>query len=601
MNETKKQNDVLRRTFLKLALVLFDIFAVNFAYYMALVLRFYVNHQFHEIAAYYFPLFYRFAPYYTVCCIAVFWAFKLYNGMWRFAGFNDINRVVYANLVTCAIQIVGTMLFVGRMPRTYYALGAMIQFALIFTSRFLYRILTVEMIKLSRGRDAIFNVMIVGAGETAMGLLRQLESDENSAARPVCILDLHSSEPGRLFDGLPVLTGIESIPGASRQYEIKNTIIADPLLTAENRKQIKSSCQKAGIEVQDYTGYLRGDSVGLTLQRLMEYTSCPVSVSSDGSVESFANGEAALMSYPGIRDVQSITVRDGRLFVELVTHRVAPLTVFYITNRPDVALIAEKYGVDRIWIDLETIGKEERQRNMNTVKSHHKIEDVAAIKPLLTRAELLVRVNPWYEGSKDEIDAVIAGGADMIMLPYWKSVEEVDKFLAAVNGRCRTTLLLETKEAVACVDEVLKRRFDEIHIGLNDLSISYGTTFMFELLSNGTVEMLCGKFKQAGIPYGFGGIAKLGDGLLPAEKIIMEHYRLGSTRAILSRTFCDQSKIESVEEIDRVFRENMEALKEYELSMADVTQEEFVRNKMEIAKAVDEIVTQIKRARSNEL
>ena len=238
---------------------------------------------------------------------------------------------------------------------------------------------------------------------------------------------------------------------------------------------------------------------------------------------------------------------------------------------------------------------------MNTVKSHHKIEDVAAIKPLLTRAELLVRVNPWYEGSKDEIDAVIAGGADMIMLPYWKSVEEVDKFLAAVNGRCRTTLLLETKEAVACVDEVLKRRFDEIHIGLNDLSISYGTTFMFELLSNGTVEMLCGKFKQAGIPYGFGGIAKLGDGLLPAEKIIMEHYRLGSTRAILSRTFCDQSKIESVEEIDRVFRENMEALKEYELSMADVTQEEFVRNKMEIAKAVDEIVTQIKRARSNEL
>jgi len=169
-----------------------------------------------------------------------------------------------------------------------------------------------------------------------------------------------------------------------------------------------------------------------------------------------------------------------------------------------------------------------------------------------------------------------------------------------VNGRCKTTLLLETKEAVECVDEVLKRRFDEIHIGLNDLSLSYGLTFMFELLSNGTVEMLCKKFKKAGIPYGFGGIARLGDGLLPAEKIIMEHYRLGSTRVILSRTFCDQARIQSIEEIDCVFRENMENLRDYEQSMADVTQEEFVRNKAEISRAVEDIVTQITRARSNE-
>ena len=38
------------------------------------------------------------------------------------------------------------------------------------------------------------------------------------------------------------------------------------------------------------------------------------------------------------------------------------LVLFYITNRPDVAIIAEKYGVDRIWIDLERLGKEERQK-----------------------------------------------------------------------------------------------------------------------------------------------------------------------------------------------------------------------------------------------
>ena len=92
-----------------------------------------------------------------------------------------------------------------------------------------------------------------------------------------------------------------------------------------------------------------------------------------------------------------------------------PLTLMYITNKPDVALIAEKYGVDRIWIDLETLGKEKRQHNMNTVKSKHSIEDIKRIKPLLTSSEMLVRINPWNDNSEKEINDVIAAGVDMIM------------------------------------------------------------------------------------------------------------------------------------------------------------------------------------------
>lgn len=276
------------------------------------------------------------------------------------------------------------------------------------------------------------------------------------------------------------------------------------------------------------------------------------------------------------------------------------LNLFYITNRPEVALIAEKYGVDRIWIDLESLGKEKRQKNLDTVKSHHTVTDISLIKPLLTKSELLVRVNPWNKGSASEIEDVIAAGADIIMLPYWKTVDEVRLFLDAVNKRCKTTLLLETKEAVDCIDDVLTMGgFDEIHIGLNDLHLSYGMTFMFELLADGTVEMLCNKFKSAGLAYGFGGIAKLGDGLLPAEKIIMEHYRLGSTRAILSRSFCDNDKIESIEEINRIFKNNMAAMIKYEISMNDVTIEEFDKNKAEVANLVDIIVEKIKKNRNS--
>ena len=267
----------------------------------------------------------------------------------------------------------------------------------------------------------------------------------------------------------------------------------------------------------------------------------------------------------------------------------------YITNNADVALIAQKYGVDRVWIDLETLGKEERQKGLDAVKSQHSVDDIKRIKPLLTTSEMLVRVNHWYDGSVNEINAVIEAGADMIMLPYWKTVEEVQDFVDTVGGRCKTTLLLETKEAVDIVDDVLSiPGVDEIHIGLNDLHLSYGLDFMFELLTNGTVEKLCEKFKTAGLPYGFGGIAKIGDGAVPAEKIILEHYRLGSTRAILSRTFCDNAKIESIEEIDRVFRTNMAELREFEEYAAEAKDQIFKDNRIELIEAVEKVVAKVR-------
>lgn len=272
-----------------------------------------------------------------------------------------------------------------------------------------------------------------------------------------------------------------------------------------------------------------------------------------------------------------------------------PLSLIYITNTPAVALIAEKNGVDRIMIDLETLGKEERQKNMNTVKSHHTVADISTISNVLTRSELLVRVNPWNEKSSEEIETVIAAGADRIMLPMWKSAKEADNFLRAVNSRVHTILLLETKEAVEYVDDVLENPLlDEIHIGLNDLHLSYGMTFMFELLSDGTVEYLCDKFKKKGIQYGFGGIARIGEGTLPAERIVMEHYRFGSTRAILSRSFCNTEEIKDIKIIEAIFSENMTRLRDYEKSLAFKTDDDYIENTQAIKCCVAEIVRKIK-------
>ncbi len=269
-----------------------------------------------------------------------------------------------------------------------------------------------------------------------------------------------------------------------------------------------------------------------------------------------------------------------------------PLKLMYITNNLDVALIAEKYGVDRIWIDLETLGKEERQKNMNTVKSKHTIGDILKIKTHLSHAEMLVRINPWNDNSPKEIDAAINAGADIIMLPMWKTDIEVINFILAVKSRVKTSLLLETREAVECLDKILDiDGFNEIHIGLNDLHLSYNLSFMFELLSNGVVECICEKLKKKGIVYGFGGIARLGEGDIPAEKIILEHYRLGSTRAILSRSFCNTELISSLSEIDNIFKVNMERLRKFEYSVAKNANEVvFEKNILDIRQSVDRVV-----------
>lgn len=275
-----------------------------------------------------------------------------------------------------------------------------------------------------------------------------------------------------------------------------------------------------------------------------------------------------------------------------------PMKLFYITNKLEVALIAERYGVDRIWVDLEIMGKAERQKHMDTVKSHHSIRDIRTISKLLSKAELMVRVNPWHEGSIDEIERVIAAGADRIMLPMWKSYEEADAFLRAINGRVKTNLLLETREAVECLDEILEHPLlEEIHIGLNDLHLSYGLTFMFELIPNGMVEAICKKIKAKGIPFGFGGIARLEEGLLPAEKIIIEHHRVGSTMANLSRSFCNTDKVEDLSEVEKVFAENMQKIRNFEETLSDLTDEDYEENSKEIKKCVRIIVATIKERR----
>ena len=269
------------------------------------------------------------------------------------------------------------------------------------------------------------------------------------------------------------------------------------------------------------------------------------------------------------------------------------LKLMYITNIPEIAVIAENAGVDRIFIDMEFIGKDKRQRGLDTVKNHHTIQDIRNVRKVIHKSELLVRINPIHTGyadymdSKEEIDAVIDSGADILMLPYFETPEEVEKFVEYVDGRAVTMPLLESAKAVERLDEILAiDGIDQIHIGLNDLSLDLGRKFMFEILADGLIDQISNKLRNAQIPFGFGGFGRVGQGMLPAEKIIKEHYRLGSCCAILSRSFCNTKLITDLNEIKKIFNEGLEEIREYEKTCTG----EFEENHQELIEIVRGIV-----------
>lgn len=273
------------------------------------------------------------------------------------------------------------------------------------------------------------------------------------------------------------------------------------------------------------------------------------------------------------------------------------LNLMYITNNPAVAEIAQRSGIDRIFVDMEYIGKEERQKGLNTVKSRHTVQDIRNIQAVLTTSELLVRVNPIHEktseyaSSETEIETAIETGGKVLMLPMVKTAKEAERFVRAVDGRAKTMLLIETAEANENIDELLRvDGVDEVHIGLNDMHLAYKKKFMFELLTDGTVERLCEIFQKKGIPYGFGGIARLGYGMLPAEKIIVEHYRLGSTKAIVSRSFCNANMGIPLGEVERLFLPGVAQIRAFEKEVDSYTPQQFAENRKEVECLIQEII-----------
>lgn len=270
------------------------------------------------------------------------------------------------------------------------------------------------------------------------------------------------------------------------------------------------------------------------------------------------------------------------------------LQFLMIVDDPEIARHVAANAVTRLFVDLEHMGKAERQGHLDSWKSRQNLADVGRIREAAPEAHLLVRINPLNADSRTEIDEVVALGADSVMLPMFQSCDDLSRFLELLDDRVEAVPLVETAGALRAIPDILRTLpLTGLHIGLNDLHIDLGMDFMFEPLSQGLLEDPCAALREAHVPFGIGGIARAGEGLVPPEQVLGEHVRLGSTATILSRGFHRNAGSLS-ELLAADFDEEVAKLRAIYADFAEASEAELEQNRINTSKIIEQVAAELR-------
>lgn len=235
-------------------LIIYDMIAVNFSYFMALLVRF--DFRYSSIPTDYFAAWRSFAPIYTIIILAVFGCMHLYNSVWRFASFHELIKITVATVITGVLHIVGITIFWERMPASYYLIGIMLQFFLTVGVRFSYRFVLLERNRREKSEreERSKNVMIIGAGEAGRTIVRELQNAKETNSRVRCLIDDNPNKWGRYMEGVPVVGGRDDIFLNVDKYHINQILLAIPTATPHQKRDILNICKETGCELKQLPG-----------------------------------------------------------------------------------------------------------------------------------------------------------------------------------------------------------------------------------------------------------------------------------------------------------------------------------------------------------
>ncbi len=235
-----------------LCLMIWDFLAIHFSYFLALWIRF--DCEYSAIPEQFLNPYLHFITAYSIGAIVVFWLFRMYHSMWRYASYGELVRVFLGSVTASIIHIVLITVMFNRMPLSYYLWGSVVQLILLITPRFSYRLFLFFRSNFKHADESAGRVMIIGAGQAGQMLLRDMRAAKEVTDKAICFIDDNSNKWGRFVEGVPVVGGRDDILKNVEKYHITKIFLAIPTAKAEDKKDIINICNETGCEMKKLPG-----------------------------------------------------------------------------------------------------------------------------------------------------------------------------------------------------------------------------------------------------------------------------------------------------------------------------------------------------------
>lgn len=252
---------------MSILLAVYDIMAVNVSYFLALLFRF--DGFFSQIPDYYVRAYVKFIPIYTILCLVIFYASKMYQSVWQYASFNELARTCIGSTVASLLHILLISVIYYRMPISYYLWGSCFQMILLVAARFSYRFLLLE-IRRVRSSDGSHNVMVIGAGGAGQTIIRSIVRNRLSGDKVVCIIDDNPNKWNRYIDGIPIVGGRDDIMHFVEKYDIDKIYIAIPSASKENKRDIINICSETNCVLKNLPDFYQYANTDINIGSLRD-------------------------------------------------------------------------------------------------------------------------------------------------------------------------------------------------------------------------------------------------------------------------------------------------------------------------------------------
>lgn len=253
MKKTRKPFNVklfYRRT----CLIIYDIISIFLASYVAILWRY----DFHldEIPRHFMQPIERFLPINIAVTLIIFYIMHLYSSLWAFAGETELQNIVVACVLSMLAGAVGLQFFrvtSRAVPRSYYPAYMAVLVVCIFASRFSYRFFRGLKHKKQNKKNRI-SVMVIGAGEAANLIIKEIVNSNFSTMVIKCIIDDDKGKWGRYIQGIKVVGGRDKIVECADVYDVDEIIVAMPSVPRTEIKGILDICKDTNCKLRSLPG-----------------------------------------------------------------------------------------------------------------------------------------------------------------------------------------------------------------------------------------------------------------------------------------------------------------------------------------------------------